>query len=83
MRACAAVVADGTILMVRHVHDGRDYWTLPGGGVELGETPEQAALRELREEANLAADFPMRAARDNQRKIGGGWICRQEAVVPA
>lgn len=31
-RVCAAIVRDGTILMVRHLHDGRDYWTLPGDG---------------------------------------------------
>jgi 8-oxo-dGTP diphosphatase len=51
VRVCAAIVRDGAILMVRHEHDGRAYWTLPGGGVEHGETPEQALVREVREEA--------------------------------
>lgn len=40
--------------MVRHIHDGRDYWTLPGGGIEPGETPEQAAEREVLEETGIA-----------------------------
>jgi 8-oxo-dGTP diphosphatase len=54
-RVCAAIIRDGSILMVRHRHDGREYWTLPGGGVEPGETLEQAVLREVYEETGLHA----------------------------
>jgi ADP-ribose pyrophosphatase YjhB (NUDIX family) len=36
--------------MVKHKQDGIEYFCLPGGGIEDGETPEVAAVRELREE---------------------------------
>lgn len=52
-RACGAVIHQDRILMVRHVHDGRDYWTLPGGGLEPDETPAEAAVREVFEETHV------------------------------
>lgn len=39
--------------MVKHRHAGRERWVLPGGGVDEGEDPRKAVLRELREECNV------------------------------
>lgn len=36
--------------------DTPDAWQMPQGGIDEGETPEEAALRELEEEIGLSAD---------------------------
>lgn len=52
-RSVAIVVRAGKILMERVFYFEREFFTVPGGGIEEGETPEQAALRELKEECGL------------------------------
>jgi 8-oxo-dGTP diphosphatase len=39
--------------MVKHRQNGQEWWCLPGGGIEEGENPAQAALRELKEECQV------------------------------
>jgi ADP-ribose pyrophosphatase YjhB (NUDIX family) len=48
--------ADGRVLLC-HIAPGNfpaDQWVLPGGGVEFGEAPADAVVRELAEEAGLS-----------------------------
>jgi ADP-ribose pyrophosphatase YjhB (NUDIX family) len=45
----------GRIILLRRATDpGRDLWTFPGGFVDLGESVEEAAHRETREELDIA-----------------------------
>lgn len=42
---------DGKVLLQRRGDSNK--WGFPGGAIEIGETPEMAAIRELREETGL------------------------------
>ena len=53
----AAVFRDGRVLIVRRARaPAHGLYTLPGGGVELGETLEQAVIREIQEETALVIE---------------------------
>jgi len=46
--------ADGRVILLRRAFDpGANLWTFPGGFVDLGESVEEAALRETREELEM------------------------------
>ena len=51
MIAQALVIQENKILMVKqYVQRGDIVWNYPGGGIEKNETPEQACIREVKEE---------------------------------
>ena len=53
LRAAVILIEGDRILLVKHSKGDREYWVLPGGGVEGGESLADAATREIREETNL------------------------------
>lgn len=52
IRVVAAIIhKDGKIFATQRGYGAyKDYWEFPGGKIEAGETPEQALIREIREE---------------------------------
>jgi 8-oxo-dGTP diphosphatase len=55
--ASAVVIKDDQILLMHRLNNGKEYYTLPGGGREEGETAEENALRELKEETSIDASI--------------------------
>jgi ADP-ribose pyrophosphatase YjhB (NUDIX family) len=56
--AAIPVTPAGEIILLRRAFDpGKDLWTFPGGFVDLGESVEQAAHREVREELDVAVEL--------------------------
>ena len=50
--ARSIIIKDGKVAMIRSLK--YDYYKFPGGGIENGESPVEAMIRETREEAGLA-----------------------------
>jgi ADP-ribose pyrophosphatase YjhB (NUDIX family) len=72
----AAIIRDGKVLIVRRARPpAYGVFTLPGGGVEAGETLHEAIIREVREETALTiapiglAGYREVIARDRDDKI--------------
>jgi ADP-ribose pyrophosphatase YjhB (NUDIX family) len=53
VRAAVILMEGDRILLVKHSKSGKEYWVLPGGGVEEGESLVETAAREIKEETNL------------------------------
>jgi ADP-ribose pyrophosphatase YjhB (NUDIX family) len=53
----AVVVVDGRVVLIKRGQEPLEgHWSLPGGGVEVGEPLEAAVAREVLEETGLAVD---------------------------
>jgi len=52
-RVTAVIIKEGSLLLIRRIKPGLDYFIFPGGGVEEGESLEAALRREVLEELSL------------------------------
>jgi 8-oxo-dGTP diphosphatase len=68
-RAAIIVIREGKILLMHRKRNDSEYYVIPGGHIEEGESPEVTAKRELREETDIEAgiDFLFLENED------GGW----------
>jgi 8-oxo-dGTP pyrophosphatase MutT (NUDIX family) len=76
IRVGGILIEEGCILLARHRRQGRTYWTLPGGGVQEGETLVEALRREWLEETGitLADEPPLRFLLDVVTPRGRGYF---------
>jgi 8-oxo-dGTP diphosphatase len=72
LRVAALIYWHNRVLLCRQEKPGKEYWLLPGGGVEAGETLENALRRELSEELGLHDDL-----------VFEGPIAVAESIAPA
>jgi ADP-ribose pyrophosphatase YjhB (NUDIX family) len=80
----AAIFRDGRVLIVRRARPpAHGLYTLPGGGVELGETLEQAVIREVHEETALdIAPVDLVGYRQAIARDGAGRVERHFVILP-
>jgi 8-oxo-dGTP diphosphatase len=80
----AAIFRDGRVLIVRRGRPpAHGLYTLPGGGVELGETLEDAVIREVREETGLAiAPLALIGFREAIGRDAAGRVERHFVILP-
>jgi len=61
-RAGIILIHEGKLALIERNRQGRHYFAFPGGGVDEGETDEEAAIREAEEELGIRVKIVHKAA---------------------
>jgi mutator protein MutT len=62
IRAGIVLIQSGKVALIERYRAGVHYYSFPGGGVDEGETPEQAAVREALEELGIEVTIKQKVA---------------------
>ena len=62
----AIIVNKEKILLIHRFKNGKEYYVLPGGAIEPNESPETAAIREVKEETNLDLELGPLLSKSNE-----------------
>lgn len=52
-RGSVILIENDKVALIKRIREGKVYYVFPGGGIEKGETPEQATIREAFEELGV------------------------------
>ncbi len=80
----AAIIRDGKVLIVRRARPpAQGVYTLPGGGVEVGESLTEAVAREVMEETTLTVEpVALAGYREAIVRDGDGRVERHFVILP-
>ena len=81
IRVSAILRWRGRVLLCRHEKPGKEYWLLPGGGVNGGESLAAALHRELEEEVGIEDELPLEGPVAVVDSIGPGELRPSKHVV--
>lgn len=62
IRAGIVLIKDNKVALIERHRAGLDYFVFPGGGVNYGESPEEAAIREAMEELGIEVAIRQKVA---------------------
>src|SRR6266516_3299153 len=83
--AASALIFDGERVLLAHRRD-IDWWNLPGGGMEVGETVEEALYREVYEETGLQVEIEQLVGvysklQKHRQRVEDALINQQSAIL--
>jgi ADP-ribose pyrophosphatase YjhB (NUDIX family) len=81
VRVSALLLWHDRILLCRQEKPGKEYWLLPGGGVEGGESLLEALVRELGEEVGLPDELVFEGPIAVADSIAPNWTPEHKHVV--
>jgi 8-oxo-dGTP diphosphatase len=62
IRSAIILIEDNKLALIERQRAGKHYFSFPGGGVDKGETPQEAAIREAEEELGIQVEIKQKVA---------------------